>query len=125
MLGLTVSALGIRLSALSMENGKINRTATMPQSRTFTHFGAFFRQNRNIRTAITIQLAAMLRLTISETARSRSLPLSDTVDHLLHLVELIIGEILPSGKGGDKRGERAFKFLFHQLVDLPRLRLVL
>ena len=64
MVGLIVSALGIRLSTLSIENGKTIRTATMPQSRAFTHFGAFFKQNLNAKTATTIQLADMLILTI-------------------------------------------------------------
>ena len=68
--GLIVSALGIRLNALSMENGKASRTATMPQSRTLTHFGAFFRTNRNNNTVRTSQLADMLMFTMF---RNRSL----------------------------------------------------
>jgi hypothetical protein len=63
-LGLIVSALGIRLSALSMENGKSSRTATIPQSRTLIHLGAFLNTNRSSRTARTSQLADMLMLTI-------------------------------------------------------------
>ena len=59
-----VSALGIRLNALSKENGHINLTATIPQSRTLTHLGAFFRTNLRINTARTSQLADMLILMI-------------------------------------------------------------
>ena len=62
--GLIVSALGIRLSALSMENGKASRTATMPQSRTLTHLGAFFKTSLSISTARISQLADMLMLII-------------------------------------------------------------
>ena len=64
MFGGMVSALGIRLNALSMENGKASRTATMPQSRTLTHLGAFFKTNRSNSTARTSQLADMLMLMI-------------------------------------------------------------
>ena len=64
ILGLIVSALGIRLNALSMENGKASRTATIPQSRTLTHLGAFFKTNLRISTARTNQLAEMLMLMI-------------------------------------------------------------
>ena len=90
MVGLIVSALGIRLSTLSIENGKTIRAATMPQSRTFTHLGAFFKQNRNVKTAITTQLADMLILTIFRKSSLMLLPLSDPVDHLLHFVKFVI-----------------------------------
>ena len=59
-----VSALGIRLNALSMENGQINRTATIPQSNTLTHLGAFFSTSLSINTARTSQLAEILMLMI-------------------------------------------------------------
>ena len=64
MFGGMVSALGIRLNALSMENGKASRTATMPQSRTLTHLGAFFKTSLSISTARISQLADMLMLII-------------------------------------------------------------
>ena len=59
-----VSALGIKLNALSMENGQIRRTATMPQSRTLTHFGAFLNKNLKASTTSTSQLAEILMLMI-------------------------------------------------------------
>ena len=62
---LMVSELGIRLIALSMENGQIRRTATILQSRTVIHFGAFFSNNLKSNTASTIQLADILIFTIS------------------------------------------------------------
>ena len=89
MVGLIVSALGIRLSTLSIENGKTIRTATMPQSRTLAHFGALFRQSRSSKTASTTQPAEILVLTILRKSSVISLPPSDAVDHLLHLVKLI------------------------------------
>ena len=58
-----VSALGIRLNALSKENGQINLIATIPQSRTSTHLGAFFNTNLRTSTVRTSQLADMLILT--------------------------------------------------------------
>lgn len=91
MVGLIASALGIRLSALSIETGKIIRTATMPQSRTCTYFGAFFRQNLRIRTASTIQPADMLRLTMFRKSSHMTILPSDTVNHLLYFVEFGIG----------------------------------
>ena len=62
--GLTVSALGIRLSTLSIVNGQINRTATNPQRSTLTHLGAFLKTSLRSNTASTSQLADMLILTI-------------------------------------------------------------
>ena len=56
--------------------------------------------------------------------RSLCFSSSDAVDHLLHLVELMRGQILPLCERGNKGGQRAFKFLFDQLVDLAGLRLV-
>ena len=43
--GLMVSALGIKLNALSKLNGQINRKATIPHSRTWIHLGAFFQNH--------------------------------------------------------------------------------
>ncbi len=63
---LIVSELGIRLMALSMENGQMSRTATIPQSKTVIHLGAFFSNNLKSNTASTIQLADMLIFTISK-----------------------------------------------------------
>ena len=57
--------------------------------------------------------------------RSLCFSSSDAVDHLLHLVELMRGQILPLCERGNKGGQRAFKFLFDQLVDLAGLRLAL
>ena len=62
--GLMVSALGIRLRMLSMENGQINLTATNPQRSTLTHLGAFFKISLRSKTASTSQPADMLILTI-------------------------------------------------------------
>ena len=62
--GLIVSALGIKLITLSIVNGQISLTATMPQRSTVIHFGAFLRSKRKSNTARTIQLADMLILTI-------------------------------------------------------------
>ena len=64
--GLMVSVLGIKLRALSMENGQISLTATMPQSKTFTHLGAFFKISLRARTARTSHPAEILILTISK-----------------------------------------------------------
>ena len=52
-----------RFKALSMEKGQISRTATIPQSKTVIHFGAFFSRSRNSRMARTSQLADMLIFT--------------------------------------------------------------
>ena len=59
-----VSELGIRLNALSKESGQINLTATIPQSRTLTHLGAFFKTSLSISTARISQLADILMLII-------------------------------------------------------------
>ena len=55
-----VSALGIRLHPLSMENGQISLTATSPHSQTLIHPGAFFKTNLSTITARTSQPADML-----------------------------------------------------------------
>ena len=70
MPGLIVSALGIRLIALSIAKGQTRRTATIPHSATVIHFGAFLNSNLKASTASTIQLADMLILT---TVRNNSL----------------------------------------------------
>ena len=72
----TVSALGIRLNALSKENGQISLTATMPQSRTLTHLGAFFKTNLSISTARMSQFAAILMLMIFKKSSFIVIPLS-------------------------------------------------
>ncbi len=58
--GLKVSALGIRLNALSKERGTTNRRATIPHRRTVIHLGVFFNTNRSSTTAKISQLAAIL-----------------------------------------------------------------
>lgn len=60
----TVSALGIRLSALSNENGQISRTATAAHSAQGSHFGAFASSRRRTTTARMSQPAAMLMFSI-------------------------------------------------------------
>ncbi len=62
--GLMVSALGIKLNALSKLNGQINRKATIPHSRTLIHLGAFFKTTRKSTTARISQDAAILIFTI-------------------------------------------------------------
>lgn len=60
MLGLTVSALGIRLNALSNENGHISLIATMLQRSTAVHLGAFLRRDLRTSTATITTLAEIL-----------------------------------------------------------------
>ena len=62
--GLMVSALGIKLNALSKLNGQINRKATIPHSKTWIHLGAFFKTTRKSTTARISQDAAILIFTI-------------------------------------------------------------
>ena len=62
--GLIVSALGIKLITLSIVNGQISLTATMPQRSTVIHLGAFLSNNLKRKTARTIQLADMLIFTM-------------------------------------------------------------
>ena len=63
MVGEMVSALGMRLKALSREKGKMSRTPTMPHSSTWAHFGARFSTRRAKSTANTSQLAEILMFT--------------------------------------------------------------
>ena len=52
------------LKALSMENGRSNRTATKPQRSTVIHLGALRKQKRKIKTPVTTQPAVMLMFNI-------------------------------------------------------------
>ena len=67
------------LTRIHMETGSTSRTATMPQSSTFTHFGARFRHSRSTSTAAAIQLAERLMVRTREKTTSRSEPLNKTV----------------------------------------------
>ena len=77
--GRIASVRGSRLSGLSIETGSTSRTATMPQSSTFTHFGARFRHSRSTSTAAAIQLAERLMVRTREKTTSRSEPLNKAV----------------------------------------------
>ena len=61
--GPIVSALGIRLNILSIENGQISLIATIPHKSTVIHLGAFFSNNLKSNTASTSQLADILIFT--------------------------------------------------------------
>ena len=100
--GAMVSLLGIKLKMLSTENGQINRTATMPQSSTVVHFGAFFNRSRNTRTASTSQVALMPRLTTCKNSSVMLVLLSVAVDHTLYSVDFLLRQRLMLGKCGDK-----------------------
>ena len=54
------SVFGIRLKGVSSANGQSRRTATSPQSRTATHFGALRKSRRRSKTTSTRTLAEML-----------------------------------------------------------------
>ena len=62
MPGATVSALGIRLTALSIKNGETSRIPTIPQRATTIRPDTRLSSGRSSSTATTSQLAAMLRL---------------------------------------------------------------
>ena len=100
---LTVSALGMRLSTLSNENGSTSRSATTPHMSGRAHFGPRLSSSRSTSTARISQLAAMLMLS---TFRNKSVivhTLPVPVDHLLDLVGLLPGQLPVPGKGGDER----------------------
>lgn len=67
---------GIRLHALSIENGKTRRNATSPHNVHVIHSGALRKASRKIRTASTSQLAAMLKFAIFKTKASITIPLT-------------------------------------------------
>ena len=116
--GLTVSALGIRLSALSMENGSTSRSATIPQSRTFIHLGERFDTRRSTSTASTSQLAEMLRFkSFKKTAAIGSL-LSAAVDHALNFRNVLLRKRFPGGKSRQKRGKRTIEGVLHKFLAL-------
>ena len=116
--GLTVSALGIRLSALSMENGSTSRSATMPQSRTFIHLGERFDTRRSTSTASTSQLAEMLRFkSFKKTAAMVSL-LSAAVDHALNFRNVLLRKRFPRGKSRQKRGKGTVEGVLHKFLAL-------
>ena len=116
--GLTVSALGIRLNALSMENGRTSRSATMPQSRTFIHLGERFDIRRSTSTASTSQLAEMLRFkSFKKTAAIGSL-LSAAVDHALNFRNVLLRKRFPCGKGGKKCGKGTVEGVLHKFFAL-------
>ena len=116
--GLTVSALGIRLKALSMENGSVSRSATIPQSRTFIHLGERFDIRRSTSTASTSQLAEMLRFkSFKKTAAIGSL-LSAAVDHALNFRNILLRKSLPRGKSRQKRGKRTIEGVLHKFLAL-------
>ena len=123
--GLIVSALGIKLNALSIENGHSNRTETMLQSNTLTHLGAFFKISLNTSTARTSQLADMLMFMIFKKSSVTVASFPDAVDHALHLVDLLLGDLLMLGKRRHKRWQRSFKLLLYKLVNFRSLHLVL
>ena len=116
--GLTVSALGIRLNALSMENGRTSRSATMPQSRTFIHLGERFDPRRSTSTASTSQLAEMLRFkSFKKTAAIGSL-LSAAVDHALNFRNVLLRKRFPGGKSRQKRGKGTVEGVLHKFLAL-------
>ena len=116
--GLTVSALGIRLNALSMENGRTSRSATMPQSRTFIHLGERFDTRRSTSTASTSQLAEMLRFkSFKKTAAMVSL-LSAAVDHALNFRNVLLRKRFPRGKSRQKRGKGTVEGVLHKFLAL-------
>ena len=93
---LKVSALGIRLNALSKEKGTTSRRATIPHKRTAIHFGAFFNRNRSSTTAS--QLAAMLMFRMF---RNRSLiSFTCPVDQRTNLGDFLGCQLLFTGKCG-------------------------
>ena len=108
----------MRLSALSMENGSIKRSATMPQSRTFIHLGERFDTRRSTSTASTSQLAEMLRFkSFKKTAAIGSL-LSAAVDHALNFRNVLLRKRLPRGKGGKKCGKGTVEGVLHKFLTL-------
>ena len=115
--GVTTSALGIRLRALSMEKGHSSRTATSPHSSTLIHLGAFFSRNRAAMTASTSQLAEKDRLTIFKKTSVNALTLSIAVDHGLHGVDLVLRDLLGFGESGHKGWEAALEGALHELLQ--------
>lgn len=97
---LKVSALGIRLNALSKEKGTASRRATRPHIRAAIHFDAFFNKNRSSITAKISQIAAMLMFRIF---KNTSLILfTCLVNELMELDHFLRRQSFSSGKGGKK-----------------------
>ena len=116
--GRMVSLLGIRLNILSMEKGNARRIPASPHSATFTHLGAFFRSRRSRITASISQPAEILMFTIFEIFLSLRPSPPEFVDHPLHFIDLLPGNLSVPGKCRYKGRERAFELLLHQFIDL-------
>ena len=108
-----------------IRKGQISLTATMPQSNTFTHLGAFFSANRAARTASTSQLAEKDILTTLRKTSVNSLTLSVTVDHGLDSIDLPIRDSAMLGESGHKGGKTSLKGPLNKLFQLRCLDLIL
>ena len=84
----SVAALGMRLSALSMLQGRASLSPTTAQSSSVYRFGALLSRNRRTITASISQLAAMLILRTFWKTSAIALALPEAVYHPLHLVQL-------------------------------------
>ena len=108
-LGAEVSALGIRLSALSMENGSIKRSATMPKAGHSSTSGPLFKHEAQRQHGQHQPARRNAQIEGGKIPLIRSRLLSVCVDHLPQRGDLLRRKRLARGEGRDKGGQRAVK----------------